>query len=346
MITTEISKFEIRETIDNVPVKFTVYPAGARMGNHVHSFMSPADSFTFFIVGEVDTTGMTDAEFFRSPLAVFEAVSWTGYTNIDTHELLLDSLRKEARRDIANRLPYTGKLELESIAQAGQIEALNAQVHELRQAICFTYGYLEFNWDAPSLTQKRLLNRLYDAARMERLTNIEYFYEADEAPLLPGGDLGMFPAAHQRQQLDAEYSEWADSLPATHEDATRTENAGGGNPSAVLDCVRSVVDTAERIEVQAHVPALAAQALAEVVLKAGCKADRVFVGGAFAGYSTVVYAVFWQQQDGRWHSVEGEVFQGAWRIRDVATHHDLKTLRWFFTFVSGYENATIQAVAI
>lgn len=115
---------------------------------------------------------------------------------------------------------------------------------------------------------------------------------------------------------------------------------------AEYNAYRNTCDMAERIEVQAHVPALAAQALAEAVLKAGCKADTVFVGGAFAGYSTVVYAVFFQQPDGRWHAVEGEVFRSVWRIRECVTHRDLKTLRWFFTFVSGYEDATIQAVAI
>lgn len=38
-------------------------------------------------------------------------------------------------------------------------------------------------------------------------TRIQY-----NAPALPGGDLGMFPAAHPRPILDAEYDTWLDFL--------------------------------------------------------------------------------------------------------------------------------------
>lgn len=100
------AKIEIREVIDGVPVKFFIYPRGAQIGNHAHSLMSPATDYTWYVVGEIDTTDMTDDEFFASPLAVFEGVSWQhSAQTVNSYDKTLNDVRNMARRDIAKRLP-------------------------------------------------------------------------------------------------------------------------------------------------------------------------------------------------------------------------------------------------
>lgn len=293
-------KFEIRETIDGVPVKFFVYPAGARIGNHAHSFMSPAESYTFFVVGEIDTTGMTDAEFFSSPFAAFEGVSWTGYTTDEaTYEFVLHQLRKEARRDIGRRLTYTAKLEIESIAQAAQIEALEARLHETRQTLCYTYGYLEFNLDTERASVRKLLNRIYDTVGT---LNADYFYDVVEYELLPAGDAGMFPAAHPRPMLDEDYAVHLDTCALTH---------------AIQD--------------QASIRHFAAAHLAAVAVQDGYSGGAVVAGVGDYGLSEALYTVIYQAR-GQWQVWCGYFAAGKWHTVDCAQHRDLKAMRWMLAF--------------
>jgi hypothetical protein len=105
-MTTENSKIEICEIINDVPVRFTVYHRNASMsGNFVHSFMSPGREYTWFIIGEVNDDNMTTEEFFASPLAQYEGVFWCGNTEDADYQDTLAKVRAVAAEDIESRNP-------------------------------------------------------------------------------------------------------------------------------------------------------------------------------------------------------------------------------------------------
>ncbi|APU89063.1 hypothetical protein Rctr85_036 [Virus Rctr85] len=102
------------ETIAEVPVRINIYRRGERIGDFVHSFMSPgSDSWQWFILAEVypltPEGQFDDTRFWSSELAIFEGVMWHGWTADESNGELLMAVRSLAANTVPGYLAEAKK---------------------------------------------------------------------------------------------------------------------------------------------------------------------------------------------------------------------------------------------